>query len=137
MADAKRHALRRASTMGEVEQIAADYSKTIFEPTKRFLLGEGEYYDLMKGIVESLPAGSDKRISYPELIRRRFGFLGNPTREDILADETEMTVEEVRSLERKALSIMRHPSRSTEVKKYLEARRWEFMAHLFQTGYLH
>ncbi len=135
-ADAKRHAMKHVKEGIEPPYIAEDYLKAIWTPSKDFLLGYGIFEIYMKGLIDTLPNGPSGKMPYPQLIRRRFGFAGKPEPIEVVAKGAELTRERVRDLENTAFRIMRHPSRSSAIKDYLETQRWAFMKYLRSTGYL-
>lgn len=135
-ADARRHALMCVRNgVADSSSIAADYKVKIWEPTETIILSDGEYAAMVAGIIGGLPAGPEPNLTYGHLIRRRFGFDGEPQGIPLLSKDFDFTKEKVRRLEGKALSLIRHPPRSKFIKDYLEQKRWEFIRYLSNEVY--
>ncbi|MBI4177360.1 MAG: hypothetical protein HY516_03245 [Candidatus Aenigmarchaeota archaeon] len=126
-ADARRHAIRCVqSGTDERDAIAGDYDRNLWAPSKEIILDNGEYDAIVNELIDGLPFGPSK-VSYAHVIRKRYGFEGKPTNPKALSNEFQLTTGRIRDLEGKALRILRHPSRSNEIKSYLEERRWVFV----------
>ncbi len=130
-ADARRHAIRCVRNgNNEYSSIVADYGKNVWAPSREIILDGGEYYALASELVDGLPYGPSK-VSYKQIIRGRFGFDGKVKGFDALSTEYELMRLRIRDLERKALSMLRHPSRSNELKSHLEEARWKFVGKFY------
>jgi len=135
-ADAKRHALKCAREgLVDSSLIFGDYRARIWEPTKSKILGDGEYASLVERAIRSLPKDLSQKVQYEQIMRKRFGFDGKSQSLESVAKELDLTRERIRRLEGRALSILRHPSRSNAVKNYLEQKRWEFIGYLHREVY--
>ncbi len=135
-ADARRHAIKHVKNGVEPQYIAEDYCETIWTPSREFLLDHGTFEAGMEKLIGSLPNGPSSRISYPQLVRRRFGFAGKPESIETVAKNVELERPRIQVLEKMAFRGMRHPYRSSGIKDYLETQRWAFMKYLKSAGYL-
>ncbi len=135
-ADARRHASYCVKNgKDEFRDIVLDYWDRIYVPSQEIIVNNGAYHSLLNGIIGNLPPSRNK-VPYHRIVRGRFGFDGKSRDVDTLSKELAVTRECVRYLEDKALKKMRHPSRSSTIREYLEQRRWEFLRYLRETGML-
>ena len=79
-----------------------------------------DYIEMAKAIRTSNVLDRFNETERTAILLRLGSVEGNPRRLDEVAEEVGMTTDEVRALELRVVGMMRHPSRSPLLKKYIE-----------------
>ncbi len=75
-------------------------------------------------LIDRLPVGQSKFHSRNcAVLRARFGLDGEPKRLAEIGNELDLSTERVRQIEAKALRMLRHPSRSRQLSKWIVGRK--------------
>ncbi len=132
--DAKRHAIYSVRKGVEgVYRIASDYRETVLANSRETIMDGHEYDQMVRRLLDGL-LNSDLPVMTEKFIRSRFGLDDKPRTYLEAGAEFNLTAKQANTLETKALRLLRHPSRSKIIDRYLQERRRVFLKYLYESG---